>query len=84
MDRFYRNYLLEGPEVILSAWKKYNLTLGRQVILKTVSDNFVGLAVDLASDGALVIEDEKGNKKRFHAGEVTLRNWAGEPDQPIP
>lgn len=72
MDYGYLDFLSGGPEAVLSAWEKYNLTLGKHVTVNTVGGSFAGQAVALAHDGALIVEDKTGNQKNFHAGEVTL------------
>ncbi|RJX27051.1 MAG: biotin--[acetyl-CoA-carboxylase] ligase [Dethiobacter sp.] len=80
MDNSYLDYLNNGPGMVISAWKKYNITLGKDVTIKTVQGSFSGKAADLDSDGALIVEEEKGIKKRFQAGEVTLENFTGGQD----
>jgi len=72
MDSCYLGYLEQGPGMVISAWKKYNLTLGKHVTVKTAQGSFTGKAVDLDWDGALILEEEKGSIKRFQAGEISL------------
>lgn len=75
MDSFYLDYLNNGPEMVISAWKKFNITLGKKVTVKTIQGSFTGRAVALERDGALVVEDAQGGRKRFQAGEVTLEKF---------
>ncbi len=72
LDDSYREFLLHGPEPALEEWKRWNITLGKRVTLKTMSGIFAGTAVDLEKNGALVIEDDFGHQQSFLAGEVSL------------
>jgi BirA family biotin operon repressor/biotin-[acetyl-CoA-carboxylase] ligase len=72
MDSSYLDYFKSGPGAVISEWKKYNVTLGKEVTIKTVKENYSGFAVDLDVNGALIVEDAKGHKKRFSSGEVSL------------
>ncbi len=73
IDRCYRNFLAGGKDPIFATWKKYNITLGRKVEVKTLQETIRGRALDLAADGALLVEDKRGKTHRFLAGEVTLQ-----------
>jgi len=73
MESSYRRFLDKGPQTVISAWKKYNLTLGKNVTVHTLREDFTGYAVDIDSEGALLVKDEKGILKRFHSGDVTLK-----------
>lgn len=73
IDHYYQEFLADGREPILAAWKKYNITLGHKVEVKTLQGAFQGKALDIADDGALLVMDEQGTVHRFLAGEVTLR-----------
>ncbi|HHT46266.1 MAG TPA: biotin--[acetyl-CoA-carboxylase] ligase [Firmicutes bacterium] len=72
LDDAYRRYFLENPAFIIKEWKKFDITLGRKITVKTIKDTFIGTAVDLAADGSLILEEVGGKKRQFQAGEVTL------------
>jgi BirA family biotin operon repressor/biotin-[acetyl-CoA-carboxylase] ligase len=58
-------------------WKSHLATLGQQVALYANGTEqpatLVGRALDVQSDGALVIEDEEGKHHTFHAADVSIR-----------
>lgn len=72
MDDSYQRCLSEGPRFILEEWKKFNITLGREITVKTMREVYTGIAVDLSSGGALILEQDNGVRRQFLAGEVTL------------
>lgn len=72
MENSYLRYVNNGPETVISEWKKFNITLGKNVTINTIQGHFTGCALAIDSDGALIVEDARGYKKRFQAGEVTL------------
>jgi BirA family biotin operon repressor/biotin-[acetyl-CoA-carboxylase] ligase len=73
IDHHYRVFLEGGATRIITSWKKNNITLGRKVVVRTLQGAFQGQAVDLDSDGALLVEDDQGKINRFLAGEITLQ-----------
>lgn len=72
LDNSYADFLSAGPRSIIGQWKKENITLGRNVVIKTVQGILEGKAVDLDEDGSLIVEEKSGIRKHFYAGEVTL------------
>ncbi len=58
-------------ESLHRAWKNRLSTLNKQV---TMEGGFTGEAVDVDSDGALVVKTATGTMKRFLAGDVTREN----------
>ena len=46
----------EKFENVIGEWKKYTLTIGRQVTVVTTQDTYKGLAIDVDTDGALILK----------------------------
>ena len=59
-------------EEVISEWKKYTITLGRQVRIVTQREVSEGLAVDLDDNGALVLELANGEQKKIIYGDCFL------------
>ena len=57
---------------ILDEWRKYSITLNREVLVKGIKESYVGKAVDIDADGALLVESE-GQLKTVLAGDVSIR-----------
>ena len=56
-------------ENVISEWKKYTVTLNRQVKIVTHKEVSEGLAVDVEQDGALVLELADGTRKKIVYGD---------------
>jgi BirA family biotin operon repressor/biotin-[acetyl-CoA-carboxylase] ligase len=54
---------------VISEWKKYSVTLNRQVKIVTHKEVSEGLAVDVEPDGALVLELADGSHKKIVYGD---------------
>jgi BirA family biotin operon repressor/biotin-[acetyl-CoA-carboxylase] ligase len=67
-DRIH-NVALEN---VISEWKKYTVTLGRQVRIVTQREESEGLAVDVDENGALVLELANGELKKIIYGDCFL------------
>ncbi|MBR0061564.1 MAG: bifunctional biotin--[Selenomonadaceae bacterium] len=64
----------EGFDKVIDRWKKYNVTLGKNVRVISAGDgeSFTGKAIDLDEDGALVVETSQG-RRTVYAGDVSIR-----------
>lgn len=73
-DKLYLEVDAEGFDKVIDRWKKYNVTLGKNVRVISASDgeSFTGKALDLNQDGALVVETPQG-QRAVYAGDVSIR-----------
>ena len=75
LERLEELYLVvkaEGFASVLEAWRQESITLGRLVNVVAPDKSFVGRAVDIDGDGALLVETEHG-MERVLAGDVSIR-----------
>ena len=74
-DKLYGEINDSGFDGVINRWKKYNITLGKNIRVISAGDGgaiFTGKAVDLNADGALIVET--GNELRtVYAGDVSIR-----------
>ena len=74
-DKLYREVNESGFDKVLERWRKYNVTLGKDILVVSADesgDNFTGKAVDLNQDGALIVETG-GGLQTVYAGDVSIR-----------
>lgn len=75
LEHWHDRYLAEGSEVVLSAWKDRPNILGEQVRVTPPgpSEEISGEASDLDSDGALLLQNGRGVRKRIISGDLIQR-----------
>lgn len=61
------------PSTLFLAWKNRLATLGKTINVYIADQVVSGVAVDVDTDGALLVETDQG-VQRFLAGDVTIRN----------
>ena len=74
-DKLYRKVNASGFGEIFMRWRKYNVTLGKNVrVISAINDNdsFTGKAVDLDEEGALIVDTKQG-LRTVYAGDVSIR-----------
>ena len=71
----YRAFCMQ-PDALLSRYKDCCVTLGSHVLVRERDVSYEARAVDIAGDGALVIETE-GGKKAVYAADVSVRGLMG-------
>jgi BirA family biotin operon repressor/biotin-[acetyl-CoA-carboxylase] ligase len=74
LENVYELFLKEGFDQILAEWKKYASFLGCQVEVASGTEKWVGLALDVENDGALILRLEDGTVKRIFVGDATLQS----------
>ena len=72
LEELYLAVKESGFEAVLAAWRRESITLGRMVNVIAPDKSFQGKAINIDSDGALLVETEQG-VERVLAGDVSIR-----------
>lgn len=59
-----------GVQPILEKWRHYNITLGRRVKILFHKEHIEGEAIDIDTDGALLVRNDSGLTRKITAGDV--------------
>jgi BirA family biotin operon repressor/biotin-[acetyl-CoA-carboxylase] ligase len=70
LEIWYATFLREGDRPVLEAWRGRAKIEGKRVNVSSFGENLSGVAVDIDSDGALILETEEGELRRIVAGDV--------------
>ncbi len=68
LDRWLERWLEDGAEPVVAAWRERNVTLGRRI--RIAGTGVAGVAVDLTEEGALVVEDNAGQRRVFYSADA--------------
>jgi len=71
---WYEIFLKEGALPVLKAWRDRAQIEGRSVKVTSLGETLSGIAVDIDSDGALILETGDGEQKRIVAGDVEYQS----------
>lgn len=70
----YSEWLSNGSDNLFCEWKSNNCTIGKNIQVKDDDKViFEGIAVDLNSQGALLVRNECGIQRSFDFGEISIR-----------
>ncbi len=70
LDHWLEPWLTDGFEPIRTAWRERARDLGKPVIARLPNETVEGRALDLAADGALILQLADGGERRISAGDV--------------
>ncbi len=70
LERWYGTFLKKGPAPILQAWRDRARIAGKQVRISSLGEIVKGRAIDVDSEGALLVEMRNGKRTRVVAGDV--------------
>ncbi|MDD5475405.1 MAG: biotin--[acetyl-CoA-carboxylase] ligase [Syntrophales bacterium] len=72
LEKAMERFQYEGFEPFRLRWKNQSATLGRNVMITGGGDPVEGKAVDIDIDGALILEQGYGSRRRIITGDVSL------------
>lgn len=73
LEMWYETFLREGAPAVLKAWRDRARIRGRPVKVTSFGQVLLGKAIDIDSDGSLIIETEEGERRRVVAGDIEYR-----------
>ncbi len=73
LEEWYEIFLKEGGGVILEEWRKRANVEGKRVKVSSFGETLIGRAIDVDSDGALILEVGGGERRRIVAGDVEYK-----------
>lgn len=73
LDEFEKSLNLPNVKEIISQWKKYTMTLGKDVRIVTSRETTEGTAMDVDESGALILKLEDGSLKKIIYGDCFVR-----------
>ncbi len=73
LEKWYTIFMKQGSAVILKAWRDRAHLKGRRVKVTSFGETLAGIAIDVDSDGALILETADGKRKRVVAGDIEYR-----------
>ncbi len=73
LETWYSIFLEGGGAVVLKAWRDRAHIKGRQVKVTSFGETVAGVAIDVDSDGALILEIGNGKRRRVVAGDIDYK-----------
>lgn len=73
LESLLNEFRESGFEPLRTQWKALSNTIGEMVKVISGSEEIVGHAIDIDSDGALILQKDNGVNERIIAGDVHLR-----------
>jgi len=73
LDKAYLLVLNDRQEELLDLWRKYSVTIGKEVRFTLKDIEYTGIASDITSDGRLTVDCSDGIRRSLYSGEVSVR-----------
>jgi len=73
LEQWYERFLEEGGGPVLKAWRDRARIKGKEVKVTSFGDVLSGRAIDVDSDGALILRTRDGERKRIVAGDIEYK-----------
>ncbi|NLL06112.1 MAG: biotin--[acetyl-CoA-carboxylase] ligase [Clostridiaceae bacterium] len=76
-EEIYDKVKCRAFEDIITEWKRYSVTLGKEVNITHKSKQYRGVAQDITKDGKLIVKCVNGSVIEVFSGEVSVRGLLG-------
>lgn len=77
LEQAYEAWQTEGLSPFIAEWRSHSLLLGRTVELHTTEATHRGRVTGLSPEGALLLQTESGEARRFYSGDAHIGVPAG-------
>ncbi len=77
LEKGYNRYIAGDRAGVMDDWRRYSLTIGREVLFEANGVRMSGMAKDIDINGKLVVSLEGGEEKILNSGEIILKGKAG-------
>jgi BirA family biotin operon repressor/biotin-[acetyl-CoA-carboxylase] ligase len=77
LEALYDQFQRTGFQALRERCRRWDKTIRSLVEIQDASGSFVGYALDIDEDGALLVKDREGFVRRVLAGDATLRQYPG-------
>jgi BirA family biotin operon repressor/biotin-[acetyl-CoA-carboxylase] ligase len=74
IEKWYDTFLKKGREPILETWRNRARIKDKNVRVSSFGEVLAGIAVDIDSDGALILKTKDGKERRVVAGDIEYKN----------
>lgn len=71
-EQLYENYLKHGFKPIKLLWESYNVSIGKYISAKTLSEEIKGFAKGITDEGVLLVEDDYGNVHEIYSADIDI------------
>lgn len=77
LEQSYKKINSRNTGGIIDEWRKYSVTLGKEVKVSAKSFEYKGIAQDITEDGKLVVKCDDGTVREIMSGEISVRGILG-------
>lgn len=77
IEKIYKKINDGCASEIVKEWKKYSVTLGKEVLIKYKEEQYTGTAQDVDRNGRLIVRLDDGTVREVLSGEVSVRGLLG-------
>ncbi|KPK17640.1 MAG: hypothetical protein AMK69_25620 [Nitrospira bacterium SG8_3] len=71
-ETYYDIYKNTGFDPVIKRWKDLSNIIGKKVEVEIIGNQFIGEALDMDVDGALILKDDQGGMHRIISGDIRL------------
>lgn len=71
-EKLYEEYLQHGFKPIKLLWESYNVSIGKYISAKTLSQEINGYAKGITDEGVLLVEDDFGNVHEIYSADIDI------------
>jgi BirA family biotin operon repressor/biotin-[acetyl-CoA-carboxylase] ligase len=72
MEHYYEVYIEEGFAEIKTRWETHAISIGKQIIARTITADIKGKALGITEEGVLQLQDEQGVIHNIYSADIEI------------
>lgn len=73
LEKYYHLYLEKGFAPLKILWESYAISIGKEIVARTVTGSITGRAIGITEEGILKIEDHSGLTHEIYSADIEIK-----------
>ncbi|MEI5907217.1 biotin--[acetyl-CoA-carboxylase] ligase [Bacillus spongiae] len=74
LEKYYKVYIDEGFYPIKLLWESYAVSLGQDIIARTINETIYGKALGITDEGILLVKEEDGKIREIYSADIQIQS----------
>jgi len=72
IEKLYFDYLTHGFKIVKILWESYAISIGKDIIARTLTGSIKGRAIGITEDGVLMLKDNNGVIHNIYSADIEI------------
>ncbi|WP_335869692.1 biotin--[acetyl-CoA-carboxylase] ligase [Bacillus sp. 2205SS5-2] len=74
LEKYYSLYMREGFYPIKLLWESYAISIGKDIMARTMNETIYGKAMGITDEGVLLVREESGEIREIYSADIQIQS----------